>query len=170
MKGKYKAAIALLLALILLPLALCRRLPTGCRRWRDLAARGNPHSLQSPRLTRSALRIPDLRYLVGDCELARVTNARLSHPSRWRLQVDELDINSACLSKLPESEPASGAPRTLAEWQSMLPYSWLTIDNLRLSPWEKWQGRLVMSLTPQQQDIGYSGKEVTLQARLRGRR
>ena len=30
----------------------------------------------------------------------------------------------------------------------MLPYSWLTIDNLRLSPWEKWQGRLVMSLTP----------------------
>jgi hypothetical protein len=50
----------------------------------------------------------------------------------------------------------------------MLPYSWLTIDNLRLSPWEKWQGRLVMSLTPQQQDIGYAGKEVTLQARLRG--
>jgi hypothetical protein len=48
------------------------------------------------------------------------------------------------------------------------PYSWLTIDNLRLSPWEKWQGRLVMSLTPQQQDIGYAGKEVTLQARLRG--
>ncbi|MBN0364941.1 hypothetical protein JTM66_35625, partial [Pseudomonas aeruginosa] len=58
--------------------------------------------------------------------------------------------------------------RTLAEWQSMLPYSWLTIDNLRLSPWEKWQGRLVMSLTPAQQDIGFAGKELSLQARLRG--
>lgn len=51
----------------------------------------------------------------------------------------------------------------------MLPYSWLTIDNLRLSPWEKWQGRLVMSLTPQQQDIGYAGKEVTLRAAARPR-
>jgi hypothetical protein len=169
MKGKYKAAIALLLALILLPLALLTLthwVPTLAGIWLPVGTRISLHD--SPRLTRSALRIPDLRYLVGDCELARITNARLSHPSRWRLQVDELDINSACLSKLPESEPASGAPRTLAEWQSMLPYSWLTIDNLRLSPWEKWQGRLVMSLTPQQQDIGYSGKEVTLQARLRG--
>lgn len=170
MKGKYKAAIALLLALILLPLALLSTLthwvPTLAGIWLPEGTRISLHD--SPRLTRSALRIPDLRYLVGDCELARITNARLSHPSRWRLQVDELDINSACLSKLPESEPASGAPRTLAEWQSMLPYSWLTIENLRLSPWEKWQGRLVMSLTPQQQDIGYSGKEMTLQARLRG--
>lgn len=50
----------------------------------------------------------------------------------------------------------------------MLPYSWLTIDNLRLSPWEKMAGKLVMSLTHGQQDIGYSGKEVTLQAKLRG--
>ncbi|HHG8774614.1 TPA: YdbH family protein [Raoultella planticola] len=170
MKGKYKAAIALLLALILLPLALLSTLthwvPTLAGIW--LPAGTRIAFTDSPRLTLSGLRIPDLRYLVGDCELARITDAQLSHPSRWRLHVDELDINSACLSKLPESEPAAGAPRTLAEWQSMLPYSWLTIENLRLSPWEKWQGRLVMSLTPQQQDIGYSGKEVTLQARLRG--
>jgi hypothetical protein len=122
---------------------------------------------ESPRLTRSALRIPDLRYLVGDCEIARVTDASLSRPSRWRFTYRRW-INSACLNKLPESEAAPGAPKTLAEWQSMLPYSWLTIDNLRLSPWDKWQGRLVMSLTPQQQDIGYAGKEVTFQARLRG--
>lgn len=52
----------------------------------------------------------------------------------------------------------------------MLPYSWLTIDNLRLSPWEKWQGRLVMSLTPAQQDIGFAGNDLSLQARLRGGR
>ena len=170
MKGKYKAAIALLLALVLLPLALLLTLthwvPTLAGIWLPAGTRISLN--ESPRLTRSALRIPDLRYLVGDCEIARVANASLSRPSRWRLHISELDINSACLNKLPESEAAPGAPKTLAEWQSMLPYSWLTIDNLRLSPWEKWQGRLVMSLTPQQQDIGYAGKEVTLQARLRG--
>ncbi|WP_142502031.1 YdbH family protein [Klebsiella sp. 2680] len=170
MKGKYKAAIALLLALVLLPLALLLTLthwvPTLAGIW--LPAGTRIAFDESPRLTRSSLRIPDLRYLVGDCEIAHVANAELSRPSRWRLHIAELDINSACLNKLPESEVTSDAPKTLAEWQSMLPYSWLTIENLRLSPWEKWQGRLVMSLTPHQQDIGYSGKALSLQARLRG--
>lgn len=59
---------------------------------------------ESPRLTRSALLIPDLRYLVGDCEIARVTDARLaSQPlaaAYW-----PVEINSACLSKLPASDP-----------------------------------------------------------------
>lgn len=170
MKGKYKAAIALVLVLVLLPLTLLLTLthwvPTLAGIWLPVGTR---ISLQeSPRLTRSALLIPDLRYLVGDCEIARVTDARLSRPSRWRLHIGQLEINSACLSKLPASDPSPGSPRTLAEWQSMLPYSWLTIDNLRLSPWEKWQGRLVMSLTPAQQDIGFAGKELSLQARLRG--
>ena len=170
MKGKYKAAIALVLVLVLLPLTLLLTLthwvPTLAGIWLPVGTR---ISLQeSPRLTRSALLIPDLRYLVGDCEIARVTDARLSRPSRWRLHIGQLEINSACLSKLPASDPSPGSPRTLAEWQSMLPYSWLTIDNLRLSPWGKWQGRLVMSLTPAQQDIGFAGKELSLQARLRG--
>lgn len=166
MKGKYKAAIALVLALVLLPLTLLLTLthwvPTLAGIWLPV---GTHIALQeSPRLTRSALLIPDLRYLVGDCELARVTDARLSRPSRWRLHIGQLEINSACLSKLPASDPAPGSPRTLAEWQSMLPYSWLTIENLRLSPWEKWQGRLVMSLTPAQQDIGFAGNDLSLQA------
>ena len=170
MKGKYKAAIALVLVLVLLPLTLLLTLthwvPTLAGIWLPVGTR---ISLQeSPHLTRSALLIPDLRYLVGDCVIARVTDARLSRPSRWRLHIGQLEINSACLSKLPASDPSPGSPRTLAEWQSMLPYSWLTIDNLRLSPWEKWQGRLVMSLTPAQQDIGFAGKELSLQARLRG--
>ena len=127
---------------MLLPLALLLTLthwvPTLAGIW--LPAGTRISLSESPRLTRSSLRIPDLRYLVGDCEIARVTNAELSRPSRWRLHITELDVNSACLNKLPHSEAAPGAPKTLAEWQSMLPYSWLTIENLRLSPWEKWPG------------------------------
>ena len=74
MKGKYKAAIALLLALVLLPLALLLTLthwvPTLAGIWLPAGTRISLN--ESPRLTRSALRIPDLRYLVGDCEIARV--------------------------------------------------------------------------------------------------
>ncbi|VED51179.1 Putative uncharacterized protein ydbH [Raoultella terrigena] len=117
MKGKYKAAIALVLALLLLPLALLSTLthwvPTLAGIWLPAGTRISLND--SPRLTRTALRIPDLRYMVGDCELAKVTNAQLSHPSRWRLHLDELDINSVCLSKLPESEPA---PARRAPWRS----------------------------------------------------
>lgn len=77
MKGKYKAAIALVLVLVLLPLTLLLTLthwvPTLAGIWLPVGTR---ISLQeSPRLTRSALLIPDLRYLVGDCEIARVTDA-----------------------------------------------------------------------------------------------
>lgn len=73
MKGKYKAAIALVLVLVLLPLTLLLTLthwvPTLAGIWLPVGTR---ISLQeSPRLTRSALLIPDLRYLVGDCEIAR---------------------------------------------------------------------------------------------------
>lgn len=170
MKGTWKAVIALLLLLILLPLTLLLTLthwvPTLAGIWLPAGTRISLE--QSPRFTRSSVLIPDLRYLVGDCQLAQVTNAELSHPSRWRLHLGGLDINSACLSKLPESEPTPGAPRTLAEWQSMLPYSWLTIDNLRLAPWEKWQGKLSVALSPKQQSLSYEGEAVTLHARMQG--
>ena len=170
MKGTWKAALALLLLLILLPLTLLLTLthwvPTLAGIWLPAGTRiALDHS---PRLTRHSVQLPELRYLVGDCQLAVVTNAELSHPSRWKLHIGHLDINSACLSKLPESAPTPGAPRSLAEWQKMLPYSWLTIDSLRLSPWEKWQGKLEVALTPKVQELRYKGEAVDLKAELRG--
>ncbi|SNY59154.1 YdbH family protein [Enterobacter sp. CC120223-11] len=170
MKGTWKATIALLLLLILLPLTLLLTLthwvPTLAGIWLPAGTRiAIDHS---PRFTRNSVRLPELRYLVGDCQLAQITNAELSHPSRWRLHVGTLNINSDCLSKIPESAPAPGAPRSLAEWQSMLPNSWLTIDELRLSPWDKWQGKLAVSLTPAKQAISYNGAAVHIQASLKG--
>ncbi|QKN82044.1 YdbH family protein [Scandinavium goeteborgense] len=170
MKGTWKAAIALLLLLILLPLTLLLTLthwvPTLAGIW--LPAGTRIAIEKSPRITRNSVRVPELRYLVGDCQLAEVHDLELSHPSRWRVHVGQLDMNSTCLSKLPESTPTPGAPRSLAEWQSMLPNSWLTIDQLRLSPWDKWQGKLAISLTPSMQTLTYDGDAVHLQANMKG--
>lgn len=44
MKGKYKAAIALLLALVLLPLALLLTLTHWCPRWQESGYRREPES------------------------------------------------------------------------------------------------------------------------------
>ncbi len=170
MKGKYKAIIALALILILLPLALlltvANWLPTLAGIWLPQGTRIAMEA--SPRLSRGALLIPDLRYLAGDCELANVKNATLSHPSRWRLQLDELTLNPDCISKIPLDESGPSAPRTLAEWQAMLPYTLLTVDKVNLTPWQQFTGKLRVSLTPIQQDVHYTGALLTVDATLKG--
>ncbi|WP_393970186.1 YdbH family protein [Kluyvera intermedia] len=170
MKGKYKAVIALLLLLLLLPLTLLMTLgywvPTLVGIWLPAGTRIALN--ESPRLTRSSLHIPDLRYLAGDCKLATLKDVTLSHPSRWKLHAASANLNSVCFAKLPQNDTVPGAPRTLAEWQSMLPNTWLTIDALSVSPWEKWQGKLDVALTPGRQELQYEGEHVTLHARLHG--
>ena len=170
MKGKYKAVLALLLLLILVPLTLVMTLglwvPTLVGIWLPVGTRIALD--ESPRLTRHGLHIPELRYLVEDCPLARITQADLSHPSRWLLNVGTIELDSACLAKLPQTEPSPAAPKTLAEWQSMLPNTWINIDKLILSPWQEWQGKLSLSLTPSTQQLRYQGEKVKFQGRLHG--
>ncbi|SCC04699.1 YdbH family protein [Kosakonia oryziphila] len=170
MKGKYKAAIALVLLLILLPLTLLMTLaqwvPTIAGIWLPVGTRIALE--ERPRFTRLSLIIPDLRYWVDDCQLAWLQNAELTRPSRWQLHVGTLTINSACLNKLPANDAPSTAPRTLSEWQSMLPYTWLTVDRLTVSPWQSWSGKLSLALTPEVQHLSYNGGRVQLEARLQG--
>lgn len=101
MKGKYKAALALLLLLILVPLTLLMTLglwvPTLAGIWLPVGTRIALE--QSPRLTRHGLVIPDLRYLVNDCSLAHITQAELTHPSRWLLNIKSLKLDAACLAE-----------------------------------------------------------------------
>ncbi|ECN3054569.1 hypothetical protein ABJ75_23415, partial [Salmonella enterica subsp. enterica serovar Kentucky] len=96
MKGKYKAALALLLLLILVPLTLLMTLglwvPTLAGIWLPVGTRIALE--QSPRLTRHGLVIPDLRYLVNDCSLAHITQAELTHPSRWLLNIKSLKLDA----------------------------------------------------------------------------
>ena len=170
MKGKYKAALALLLLFILLPLTLLMTLaqwvPTLAGIWLPVGTRIAFE--ESPKLTRHALVIPDFRYLVEECEIARIENVTLSHPSRWQLDIGALDLNAVCLSKIPQSAPSTVAPKTLAQWQAVLPNTWLTIHRLTLSPWQQWQGELKASLTPSSQEIAYKGEQVSIKGTLRG--
>lgn len=170
MKGTYKAVIAILLLLILLPLLLLMTLaqwvPTLAGIW--LPAGTRIAFEESPRFTRHSLIIPDLRYLADDCTLALVKGAELTHPSRWQLNISALTLNADCLSKLPQTESSPAAPRTLAQWQSMLPYAWVTVDKLTVSPWQQWEGKLSLTVTPENQQVRYQGDRVKVQAQLRG--
>ncbi len=170
MKGKYKAIIALALILILLPLTLlltiANWLPTLAGIWLPQGTRIAMEA--SPRLSRGAIHIPDLRYLAGDCELASLKNASLSHPGRWRLHINELTLNPDCIGNIPADDSSPAAPRTLAQWQSMLPYTLLTIDKVNVTPWQQFAGGLRVSLTPDRQEVHYSGPLLTIDAKLKG--
>lgn len=170
MKGRYKTALTLLLLIILLPLALLMSLSWWIPKLAGIwLPAGTRIALEAtPTLSWHALRIPDVRYLVDDCELVHLKQGVLTHPGRWRLSIGEVDVNSACLSKLPQTAPSTAAPRTLAEWQSLLPYSWVTVDRLTLAPWQKWQGSLALDLTPKKQSVRYQGKEITFAAQMHG--
>ncbi|RPH20219.1 YdbH family protein [Buttiauxella warmboldiae] len=170
MKGRYKAIIALVLILILLPLTLLMTiahwLPTLAGIW---LPQGTSVAMEaSPRLTRGAVMIPDLRYFAGECELAVIKDATLSHPKRWRLHLDSLNFNVDCLSHIPPNKSAPAAPRTLAEWQSLLPESLLTIDKVNITPWQLFSGGLRLTLSPQQQALHYKGPLLSVDARLNG--
>lgn len=170
MRGKYRAVLALVLLLVLLPLTLVFTvgywLPTFAGLW---LPQGTRIALeQQPRLTRHALILPDLRYFAGRCELAYVKDAVLSHPSRWRLEVGALTLNPDCFSQIPTTRENPAAPRTLAQWQAMLPMSWVNVQRLTVTPWSSYAGALELSLTPQAQRLRYNGEHVALEAQLRG--
>ncbi|MTD86194.1 intermembrane phospholipid transport protein YdbH family protein, partial [Escherichia coli] len=76
---------------------------------------------ESPRITRKGLIIPDLRYLVGDCQLAHITNASLSHPRRWLSNFGTVELDPASLAKFPQTEQSPAAQKTLTHWESILP-------------------------------------------------
>jgi len=170
MKGKYKAIIALVLILILLPLTLLMTiahwLPTLAGIWLPQGTRIAMEA--SPRFARGAILVPDLRYLAGDCELATLKDATLSHPKRWRIHLNTLNLNVDCLSKIPSDASAPAAPRSLQEWQSLLPESLLTIDRVNVTPFQQFSGALRLALTPQQQSLHYDGPSINVDAQLNG--
>ena len=170
MKGKYKIAIVSLLIILLLPLLLILTLgywlPTLVGIWLPTGTRIEFH--QTPHFTRSTLSIPDLRYFVGECELAALKNVTLSHPHHWQLHVHRVDLDVTCFNHLPQNNSSPEPPLTLAQWQSMLPNSELDIDTLTVFPWQKWQGKLSASLSEKRQELDYQGDAVTLHAYLQG--
>ena len=169
MKGKYKAIIALLLVLVILPLSLFLSLSSWLPRvagyW---LPPGSSITMDSGiRLERWAISVPGIRYWAGHCEVAGVKNARLSHPSRWQLDVGELQVNPDCFSSLAGDKTSDDAPLALSTLQQLLPNSWVNIDNLLITPWPQYQGALQLALTPSRQELHYEGSLISTHLILR---
>ena len=173
LRRRYSFALASLLALVLLVLMLLLSvthwLPRLAGIWLPLGTR---IALDAPpRWQQGALHFPALRYLAGECTLVRVKDLSLGYQQqRWRAAAQRLALDSACLSRLPADNAAAGAPRTLAQWQALLPYADVTVHQLIVNPYQSWAGTLHLTLAPTAQRLDYQGDNLRLQADLQGQR
>lgn len=160
------ALLALTLLVLGLLLTLTQWLPRLAGIW--LPAETRIVLNGSPRWRNGGLWFPDVRYLAGECELASVGQATLGwRDQRWRLSAQQVTLDSDCLQKLPHSEQ-SGAPKSLAAWQQMLPGADIHLDNLSIAPWQQYAGRFDLSLTRDKQTLRYRGDNLSIDASLQG--
>ncbi|MBK0092862.1 YdbH family protein [Erwinia sp. S59] len=160
------ALLALILLLLGLLLTLTQWLPRLAGIWLPENTRVELNG--SPRWHHGGVHFPAVRYLAGDCELATVKDVALGwQDKRWQLSAQAVQLNSDCLQALPQSE-SSGAPRSLAEWQQMLPGADIHLEQLSILPWQQYAGRFDLSLDKTVQQLHYQGDNLQVDARLQG--
>jgi len=160
------ALLALILLLLGLLLTLTQWLPRLAGIWLPENTRVELNG--TPRWQQGALHFPAVRYLAGDCELANVSDAALGwQQKRWQLSAYDVQLNSDCLQSLPHSE-ASGAPRSLADWQNMLPGADVHLQKITILPWQQYAGRFDLTLDKEVQQLHYQGDNLNVDARLQG--
>ena len=130
---------------------------------------GSQLLLSSPPVWRDgALRIPQLRYLVQDCTLANINQSSVGyHQGRWQLGANSVAVDTACLSKLTSSNES--APQDLAYWQQQLSVLDLNIDNLQITPWQQYAGKLTLTSPGDNkltQALRYQGQQLSFAATL----
>ncbi|MFC0139627.1 YdbH family protein [Erwinia mallotivora] len=114
--------------------------------------------------------LPAISYRVGDCQLAAVEDLSLKRANgRWQLTAARVDVTSNCLSQLPQNSQPT-APKSVADWQSLLPSARVSVSQLTVTPWQNWAGSLQLDVQPEQQRIDYQGKNIHLAATLHGQR
>ena len=122
----------------------------------------------SPRWRNGGLWLPGVQYYAGDCQLAMLTNVSLSYQARrWQAGADNVSLNSACLSKLPQGDN-SAAPRSLADWQAMLPDADVSISQLSIAPYQDYAGKLQLSFSSASQQLDYQGDNLRVSGMLQG--
>lgn len=160
------ALLALILLLLGLLLTLTHWLPRLAGIWLPENTRVELHG--APHWQQGRLVFPDVRYLAGDCLLAQVADVGLGRTQqRWQLDAREVALNSDCLQALPHSATRD-APRSLAEWQQMLPGADIHLQQLSILPWQQYAGRFDLTLDKDFQQLRYQGDNLRVAARLQG--
>ncbi|WP_045047724.1 YdbH family protein [Rouxiella chamberiensis] len=170
-KGLKKLGVILLVSALVLLLALAilwRTLP----QWLSpLAGHWLPQGTElrissTPVWSQGAWHLPEVRYQAQDCLLATAKNVRLAHGvTGWDLQMDQLDLDTACLAKLPASQGDSTA-LSLPEIQKTLPAGRVHIGNLAITPYQQYAGAFTLENQGEKPTLDYRGEALSFKASL----
>ncbi|EIC85184.1 YdbH family protein [Serratia sp. M24T3] len=174
-KGRKQLILTLLAVVVSLALVLAilwktlpQWLPMVAKHW--LPA-GTKLVLSSPpHWSQGGWQLPDARYLADQCVLADAQNVSLQkQPDGWHLQLEQLSLDTTCLSKLPASEGA-GNPLSLPDIQKQLPLGQLQIGKLNVMPWQQYAGKLLLINDGKTQKLRYQGAALSFNADLDNQR
>ncbi|WP_145031197.1 YdbH family protein [Pantoea ananatis] len=166
-RRRLAAVLALILLLLGLLLTITQWLPRLVGIWLPAGTRVELEG--APRWRNAQVLFPNIHYLADDCRLASFKNAALGwHHARWALNADQVTLETECLQQLPETQNDTAAPKTLAQWQAMLPGADIHIGKLTVSPWQDYAGGLDLTLDKSRQQLHYRGDNLQLDATLQG--
>lgn len=158
------------LIIIIVPIALAISLWLTIPKWLPGIAsiwlpEGTKLSLnERPHFIKRGISLSGIQFRAGDCLLANAGPLSLTYQQRqWNLQGDSLDIDTHCLESLPPQPQAtdSDIPLSIADIQNQLPLFNITLDKLRITPWESYQGRAVVTNSAEGQRLAFQGDLVS---------
>lgn len=118
---------------------------------------------ERPHFIKRGISISGFQFSAGDCRLADAGPLRLVYLQRkWLLHNEWLDIDTHCLNKLaaqPDSADEN-IPLSIAEIQRQLPLFDISLDRLRIMPWQSYQGRVKLSNNGEVQRLTFQGNLV----------
>ncbi|WP_037383295.1 YdbH family protein [Serratia sp. DD3] len=167
MTKKFKIAIGILAGIVLLVVTLWQTLPSWLPRvvapW---LPQGSQLVLQGPlRWQHGALHLANVRFNAQDCSLVTVNALSLSYQrGKWQLSSDQLNVDTACLSKLPVE--TDSPPLALDRLQNQLPAFNLSINLLTLTPWQTYAGKVQLASSAKRFSLDYQGDNLTVKAEL----
>ncbi|WON78663.1 YdbH family protein [Serratia sp. UGAL515B_01] len=167
MTKRSKISLGLIACIALLFIMLWQTLPKWLPRliapW---LPEGSHVVLQGPlRWQHGALRIDAVSFSAQKCVIASVNGLSLSYQrSVWRLNSERAKVDTDCFSKLSAKE--SQTPFSLVRLQSQLPLFDLTVDQLIITPWQFYAGKVQVLSSILGLQLNYQGQNLSAAAKL----
>nr|WP_159567545.1 YdbH family protein [Budvicia diplopodorum] len=115
---------------------------------------------ERPHFVKRGISLSGIQLYAGDCPLADAGPLTLVYQqNKWILHGNSLDIDTHCLEKLPDQPETieQNIPLSIAKIQRQLPSFDLSLERLRVTPWDPYESRVNLSSNDKGQRLSFQG-------------
>lgn len=111
-----------------------------------------------------SLGLPDIILNAGHCEWVSLRGATVGYRQQmWQLSAQQLQLDSGCLENI-SSSPSASPPKSIADWQALLPAFRITIARFQILPWQDYSGSVMLMNRNGRQQLKVEGDKLQLDA------